>query len=364
MKGASAVATLLALIICGAWGACVAAQPAPEPATGNYTPAKVLDFPEMQWPGGIDREALVFVRYTVSPKGKVTEAEPILDKGFYDRNFLAAATKVVRSMRFAPSKLDGKPVEFTAVMPVKYGMSGVGGLGRAFRNEWSRVESLFKQGDYLGADHHAEAMLRDTVKNHMEFAALKVALATTHSALGQDDLALRFAEDATMRNLPNTEPFALHGPLPPNKAANYTVTGDVLKSMLEMRMRLNTRHGMLVEARQAYDELAGLEAISPDDPRALVAAQITEKLAGNDPLGADGKIWDEKPWHHVLIRNHFWLDKVEGEMDSVLLTCGSKQQKLDYVPGEEWSVPQGWRDCSVAVAAEPGSTFRFVETVD
>jgi hypothetical protein len=365
MKSASMVTALSTLIMYASSGTCAAEEDATKQAPETFTPAKLVRLHELTWPGAVDREALVFVRFTVSPKGTVMDVEPLLDKGFYEDRFIAAAKNAVKHFQFKPARLNGKPVEWTGVIPIRYGIGDtLPGLGSDFRNELKQVESLFSQKDFRGADQHADMMLRDTVKTNYEFAVLKATLARTHEALGQDELALRFAEDATTRYAPNVEPFALHGPVPANKSTYYSLPQQVVESLLEMRMRLDAKNGLLVEARRAYDELAGLETIPPDDSRARIAAQITAKLDSKDPVVANGRIWDEKNWHHELIRNSFELDDVDGDIHFVLLTCGNQRKKLDYVPGEEWSVPPGWRDCSVAVDAAPDSSFHFVETVN
>lgn len=364
MKSAWTTSVWLTLLIWAARGNGIAAETTPQPKAGNYTPPRIIKLGELPGPTAFNREAIVYVRFTVTAQGRVTDVEPVLDKGFYEDSFIKAAVAEVKSTRFAPAKLDGKPIDSTGAWGMRFLAETTGGLGRDFRVELSQVDTLLKQGDYLGADQHADMMLRDTVKTIAEYSALEVTLARTHAAAEQDDLALRFAEDVSGRNLPNPEPFALHGPVPPNKPTYYLLPLDIATSMLELRMRLYAKHGMLVEARRAYDELAGLEAIPSSDPRAKIAAQITENLASSNPLAADGEIWDDKPWHHLLFRNNFSMDRIDGEIRNIHLICGTNRQQLDYVPGEEWTVPQGWRDCSVYVYGAPGSTFHFVETVD
>jgi Gram-negative bacterial TonB protein C-terminal len=322
------------------------------------------------FPDAANREALVYVRVTISPQGIPSNPELVADRGFYEERFVKDALSRVKGMRFKPGTRNGKAVQMTVVLPLLYCLGGSGkscwavGVTPEFRTEMKRVTDLFGAGDYTGADQHAEMMLRDTVKFGYEFAVLKATLAQTHAANGDDDLALRYAAEATQRIVRSSPGFTLLQSIPPNRASNYLLPEGIIKSLLQLRMRITAKEGLLTESLQAYYELAGLETIAPDDPQAQLAAQMTAKLQSKDPLVAKGRVIDQRGWSHELFRDSFSLDNVHGDIKSLQLACGHDSKYLDYVPGEQWSVPPGWQDCAAVIGAAPDTSFDFVEAAD
>jgi hypothetical protein len=53
-----------------------------------------------------------------------------------------------------------------------------------------------------------------------------------------------------------------------------------------------------------------------------------------------------------------------GSINSRYLVCEADSRVFEYVPGEEWFVPENWGLCQARVGAEPGTTFDVVELPD
>lgn len=373
---------LLGLLVASALGAQLthAAEPAgvsgDEPGSDTkattpvYKSATVLSVPNVGWPAGnTNREALVYLRIVISTEGKVSDVELVEDRGFYNDDFVRAARSLAKSYRFRPATRDGKPVPQTVVLPIAYTRGGddgkkwATGVTDEFRVEAQKVDNLFKKGDYAGADFHAQWMLKEKVRYGYEFAVLNSMLAQTHASIGDDYPALELAERATQRTTPTIGKFALHQPVPPNNAANYLLPENVVVLLLELRMRIAARNGLLKRALEAYYELAGLVDMTPDDPRVTTAAQLTAQLESAEPLAVRGRI-EEGGWIYELNRRHFTLEEVKGSVDTLTLTCNGKHQELSYVPAGDWTVPADWEDCQIRVRGEAGTMFSLIELTD
>lgn len=359
-------ALFMACILCtvATGGAAPAAtQTSPEPETSGFISAVPKYTEKLEWPDdSYDREAFISLRIMVSPQGKVSEVTLDEDTGFYSPPFVKACINAAKAMRFKPATLNGKPVEQGFILPCKFSI-GADGVSPEFKVEAQKVADLFKSGDYAGADFHAQWMLKETVRYGYEYALLQSTLAVTHASLGHDHEAIHFAEEASQRTSPNATNFSLHQPIPANSPHNYLLPREVIISLLNMRMRLAANNGMLKKALKAYYEVAGLEKIASDDPRVAAAAQLTAKLESSEPLAAK-IVLVRSNWKHELYRRRFTMEHVSGIINSIALRCGKTRQPLTYVPGDEWTVPDGLQDCVVDVDGETGTTFQLIELAE
>lgn len=365
---------LMALALAGtpAWSA----EPG-QPAAGADTAeaqkpirksAAYKAMPTLLWPGMVDREALVYLRVTISEAGMPTDIAVDPDHGFHEKRFVDAAIKGMKSARFQPATMDGKAVATTMIAPVTFKLGGPNadqsqwaiGITDAFRAELLKVEKLLKARDYAGAHHHAEWMLSEKVKFAYEFAVLNAELAQTLALVGREHEALQAAMDATQRTTTTYQQFDPGQPVPPNKFSNYLLPEEAITALLKLRMRLAGNNGLFVEALMAYQELAGLLKLAPDDPMAVAAAEMTSILRSDKPLVARALL-DDKGWWQPLYRPSFTLQKVKGNVDSLALLCSQEQRDLPYAPAEEWTIPAGWEWCSVHVRGDAGTSFELVE---
>lgn len=326
--------------------------------------------PSVYWPGDRDREALVRLRVLITEDGKPEDIE-VAAGSFYAKRFLDTSVRALKAMRFHPGTLDGKPVAMRVIVPFAFFIGAGGGnkkwaqgITEDFRAELAKVDKLLKQGDYAGADFHAEWMVREKVTLGYEYAVLKALLANTHAAVGHDLEALAAAEDATRQTTPRPTYLDLYQTIPQNSPYNYILDEKAVVPLLELRVRLAAKHGMLPQALLAYDELVGLKRLAPADPYVVLAEKITEKLEGIDPLTTDGMINDGHDWGFPLYRPDFELDRVHGTVAFLLLNCEAHDKKLRYTPGEIWTIPAGWQNCVVNVTGKNDTTFEFVQHLD
>jgi TonB family protein len=316
----------------------------------------------IRWPGDVDREALVRVRFRVHADGHVSEVE-LLDGGFHEQRFVAEVFRAMRTSKFKPAMKNGVPLDgYSVTQPVVFTLGADGnGITQEFRMELNKVEKLVRSGDNAGAHFHAEWMLSKKAKLLYEYAALQWQLAYTHASVGNIHRAIAAAHAASERKSPAPHEFSLEELAPPNSFSYYLLPKEYVTDLLDMRFRLAASKGMLLESIEAYQELAGLVKIPADDPRARTAAAIVAALKGDKPLVAQLQVDESRSVTHELFRRTFSIEPRTGAIDKVQLSCAGQNRELAYQPGVEWTIPAKWEKCSAVIQAEPGTEFDFVE---
>lgn len=346
-----------------------ATQPAQTPAPSVHeqpTFPVLTRRPSLEFPITPEqREAIVQVRFMINEAGRTTDLKIVEERSFYTRDFADAALRFVRNMRFTPAMLGDKPVASGPyIQPVNYYLlkPEEQGITEEFRRELQKVTAIARSGDMAGAHFHAEWMLRENVRFIYEFAVLQAQLAETHAAVGNVDEALQAATKATNRRSMQTQRFVLRQPIPPNRASNYLLPEELVVSLLGLRMRLAIQRGSIMEALEAYAELAGLIDMKPDDPRAITAERLTELLESGRPLGIQGKIAiGQESWNHRLFHDSFTIRNLQGRIDEIQVYCATHRLQIPYVPDSLWRAPKDWGNCRVEIDGDTGTTFEFIE---
>ncbi len=329
-----------------------------------FKPVTVLSRPVADHPEGELREALVYVRFMVSPEGHPVEIAVQEERGFHNESYRKEALKYVKAMRFSPATADGVPILYGPItQPLNFGLGLTKkeqGVTIEFRRELDKVAALMKKRDYAGAHFHAEWMLREKVVLGYEYAVLQAQLAQTLAADGRIEEALHAARGATSRTGSEPARFRIGEPPPRNNPDNYLLPKELMVYLLELRMRLHAQHGDLLEALNTYNELAGLDAIKDGDPRKALVDQLVALLQSGTALVFNGEVKGEF-WSHDLFHPQFTTQNVTGNLDKVHLHCRGGFKEFGYVPGETWSLPAGFEECTVEFYGEPGATLELVE---
>lgn len=363
-----AMACAISLLPLAAFGADDTAvtpgEPTPTAALPVWTGASVISRPQLTAPEDEFREALVYVRFMVSPEGVPVEVAVEDDRGFHSEPFRKAALKYVRGMRFTPATVDGVPTLYGPLtQAIRFGLGlekKEQGVTIEFRRELDKVASLMKKRDYAGAHFHAEWMLREKVTLGYEYAVLQAQLAQTLAADGRIEEALRAARGATSRSGSGAARYKVGEPPPRNNPDSYLLPKELVVYLLELRMRLHAQQGDLLDALNTYNELAGLDAIKEGDSRKALVDKLVALLQNGDALLFNGKVTGEF-WSHDLYHPQFTTQNVKGNLDKVHLHCRGGFKEFDYVPGETWNLPAGFEDCTVEFYGEPGATLELVE---
>jgi hypothetical protein len=69
----------------------------------------------------------------------------------------------------------------------------------------------------------------------------------------------------------------------------------------------------------------------------------------------------EVAWNHPLTSRTFTIGSVTGRIRDVRVQCGKLNKRLEYKEAVDWTLPDSWGDCSLAVNAKRGTTFALYE---
>jgi hypothetical protein len=336
-------------------------QPLPTVApVMRLTPPKILKS-ELNWPGPPDREALVFLEFTLSAEGVVSDIK-LVEGGFHEQRFVDAAMRDLKSMKFQPALLNGVAMTIRGQrIPIRYKIDAGNGITSSFRKELKEVDRFIRSGDYAGAHFHAQWMVSEKVRLGYEYAVLQAQLAETYALVGDDHRAILAVRNATQRTNPDMAVFELRQPIRPNRASNYLLTKELVTSLLDLRMRLTAKHGMFREALQTYYDYAGLVDLEADDPRVALAEQMTTFMESDRDLIGKIQISEDGRWLHELSRQTFTLQDVKGSVATLLMQCADRDRRLEYSAKVEWTIPASWKLCRVSISAAPGTSLQIVE---
>jgi TonB family protein len=130
---------------------------------------------------------------------------------------------------------------------------------------------------------------------------------------------------------------------------------------LDYRNRLELGLGDVVGALQTFARREMLGAVPDSDPMAGRAEVIEAALAGGETaIAVKGKILDDA-WSHTLARRTFAIGDLDGSLRTVNVECDRGRTALEYSEESEWSLPESWGVCHVAVEGRRDSEFVLYE---
>jgi hypothetical protein len=100
--------------------------------------------------------------------------------------------------------------------------------------------------------------------------------------------------------------------------------------------------------------------VADDDPVAGAIPGVEQALAEGGAIAISVMILDDV-WRHDLARRTFSIADVDGDIDAINVECNRRVAELEYAPDAEWTLPESWGECSVAVEGDDETTFRFFE---
>ena len=291
--------------------------------------------------GGNVTEGWIVVRYSVLADGS-TDAVIVVDKlppQLNHRDTVAA----VEDWRFNPARVDGEAVDWhnNEAVIVLRGEGVPVAPGAAFAESYRAIAAMVDAGELEEALRENERQQRDGTENLREIALLLVQNATIQLRLGNAHAARAAITRATDPGVP-------------------TITGNELEVALQYRNTLELQLGDLIGALETLERRNAYAPVPADDIVAGNVAAIEKALADGSAIVHQVQLL-EVPWWHALDRRTFAITVVDGSVDSIDVACDRRVAELEYAPDAEWSLPESWGACTVAVHGDENSEFQFFE---
>ncbi len=287
---------------------------------------------------GVALEGWVVLRYSVRADGTtdnivVIDRQPPLIP--YQR-----AVAAVEGWTFEPATVDGVPVDWHNNEALVAYRSEEARLSPLFFRAYDATQALIAEGNYAWARRNNQRTLMRATRLDV-IGPVLIQGVIIHLRLGDLHGAhalLARATDPRIGVLPVAELVA---------ALRY-------RNFLELQL------GDRISALETLARRTALAPVPHDDPVLMRAAYLEQALIEGATIGVRARILDDV-WRHTLSRQIFAITDVEGQIDGLRAECDRRLTELEYVPGSEWTLPEGWGNCAVAVEGRPDTEFRLYE---
>ena len=288
----------------------------------------------------IPLEGWIVVQFSVLADGS-TDAIEVIDKmppELDHRDAVAA----VEGWRFEPATADGELIDWhnNEALIVFRSDPPAATPTPLFIQAYREVQALIDEGDYARALRNNERML-GTASRMIEIGLAQMQNANLHLRLGDEHAAYAAVVYATDPNVP-------------------TVEGDDLQVALQYRNALELQLGDVIGALETWERRNAIAPVPDDDIVAGNIAGIEQALSEGGTVVHKAKILDEF-WRHALDRRTFAITVGSGEVEAIHVACNRRKTELEYSADAEWSLPESWGECSVAVEGRDATEFEFYE---
>jgi hypothetical protein len=134
----------------------------------------------------------------------------------------------------------------------------------------------------------------------------------------------------------------------------------VLKELGQLAKEDPALHDAMVRAGQAYQ---ALETVTGSRAEWTLYQDVQPGDEGL-PFGAKRLVEvriGAVAWNHPLTSHSFTIGSVTGGIRDLRVQCGKLEKKLEYKEEVDWTLPDSWGDCTLAVSAKQGTTFALYE---
>ena len=340
----------------------------------SATPVRAADIqPPVMPPGGWkqlsvdmrgrDRDASVLLTFTVKADGSLDDISAV--DGFYNDAYALMVTLGAKGKKLVPAKVDGMPVDYHDVhMLIRINLPGVAPTGPGFGQRYQAAAALVKAGQVAEGARAIEDMIANHIFSNYEFAFLNAALVPIYGQLGRNHDALRASELATLRDgvqevLP---PEASLASAKPEIGWRYSLTRDAVPTLLRQQFVLASALQHNHAALSAFRQLAAISKVADDDPIAIRARTLQQRVLSLEPFSASALIHDGK-WTYRPSRRVLSVTDVQGgTLKSLHLQCSFHQQDYPFSPDAEWVLQPSWGSCAVTFKGDEGTRFAVRET--
>ena len=313
---------------------------------------------------GRDREASVLISFTVKADGSLEDINVV--DGFYNEAYALMVIRGAKSKKLLPAKVDGVPVDFHgAQMLIRINLPGVAPTGPGFGQRYQAAAALVKAGQVEDGARAIEDMIANHVSSNYEFAFLNAALVPIYGQLGRNHDALRASVLATLRDGLQEihSPAASFGDAKAGPGWRYSLSREVVPTLLRQQFVLAAALQDNHTALSAYRQLLAVSKVADDDPVAIRARTLQQRVLSLEPFSASALIRDGS-WTYRPVRRVLAVTDVQGgTLKSLHLQCSFHQQDYSFSADAEWVLQPSWGDCAVTFKGDDGTRFAVHESV-
>lgn len=324
-------------------------------APEGYSGPVQVDSPAPVYPydKGVPKEGWVDLNFMVGADGRTYEPTILGSTG--DRLFEQAALKTLSASRYKPASLNGKAIDSAQTVRMKFKPDDSKGSARqSFVKSHRSFLKRIEKGDKKRADDWLTRLESGGLLNLYEDAFLALAKYYYHAKWGNEQEQL----DALNRAIS-------HDDISDTQVRPYLPDAQLPGALLNM-FHLQVKSLDFGGALQTHQSIVRLATYTTVDPRILTALEKSivriETLRDDDRAFAlSGRVGPAGNWHMRLLKQAFYLDKVEGEVAELKLRCERKYVFFHYEAGHQLSVPGAYGPCLLEVIGDPGTTFQLVQ---
>ena len=321
----------------------------PDPTTGSFVPATVIERPELKYPPhhlARRHEGWVQLNYMVDRKG--TPYDIVVSGSSDDFYFEAAAIEYIQETRFAPGHVEGRPVDASSMSTISFTL-GSNGLTAddhsLFRKRYRETLIAIKAGDQDAAKTLMDQMRNDNhnlyenVYYHLAEYSWEARWGTTQGQY--QALHLATINDQTQAYLPT----------------------DLLRKILLQKLRLQAPHYDLAPARRTINRILELEPTDEEETAlAQVSEEVEEFIASTDTVSVPITIGHHQQYFHALVRSSFRLDEIQGEVLELRVHCDRGYAIFTFAPQMRYSINPDWQSCGLVVGGVADTKLIVIET--
>jgi hypothetical protein len=87
---------------------------------------------------------------------------------------------------------------------------------------------------------------------------------------------------------------------------------------------------------------------------------VQKALEEGGTIAISAMILDDE-WRHELSRRTFAIGEIDGDVDTINVECNRRTVELEYAADSEWTLPESWGACSIAVEGRDETQFKLYE---
>jgi tetratricopeptide (TPR) repeat protein len=249
---------------------------------------------------------------------------------------------------FFPGTLDAEAIDWynNETVVLFRSPNGTPEPSRSFEEGYQAVGAMIQETDFDAALAASRSLIDEQATRLGDIGVALAQSALIH--FGQQDFqsALHPIQQASDRRLP-------------------LLGGDDLAATLRVRMQVEHGLGRIGEALESYNRLALALGKNPDDISpdfARIREALKDSLESAEYLPVAGRI-DDRPWRIAPQRRFFYIEGIEGEVQSIDAECDTRKISLEFNPEDNYGLPESFGDCVIFVHGDPGTEFTFVQVL-